>query len=128
MEPQDEQTKRTIELSRPKRDGPLEILKRAYEDQSRDPTAIEVERLIRGQFGDEYLPAEFLHNVTCHEKVCKIDMYWTEENPLVVMAFAMKTGPLLTGYIATDPEPEPDREGRTLVTLYMLRQGELEDL
>jgi hypothetical protein len=128
MEPQDEQRKKTIELTRPRKSGPLEILERAYEDQSRDASAMEVEKLIREQFGDEHLPTEFLHNVTCHEKVCKIEMYWTEDNPLVLMALAMKTGPLLTGYIAFVPDPGPDREGRTLVTVYILREGDLADL
>jgi hypothetical protein len=128
MDSQDEQMKKMVELARPQKGGPLEILKRVYEDDSRDATASDIEKLIRDQFGDEYLPTEYLHSVTCHERACKIQMYWTEKNPLVLMAFAMKTGQLLTGYIASDPEPEPDQKGRTLVTLYILREGDILDL
>lgn len=126
-EPASEQDQ-TVELTRPKADGPIKLLKRVYEDESRDATAKKTEKLIRDEFGTEYLPADTLHNVTCHKSVCKVDAYWTEKNPLVLMALAMKVGHKLTGYIAFDPEPEPDRDGRVLVSVYFLRAGyELSD-
>lgn len=127
-EPEIEQNDKMVEMARPKRGGPLKILKSVYEDETRDETANKTEKLIRDKFGSEHLPAEFFHNVTCHKSVCRVDMYWTEKNPFVLMALAMELGRSLTTFIAFDPDPEPDREGRTMVTVYILRKGDISDL
>jgi hypothetical protein len=120
---QSEQTDKSLEALRPKADGPVDVLKRVYRTESRDETSQDTERLIREEFGPEYLPIDALQNVICHKSVCKIEMYWSEQNPTVVMALAMKIGPLLTGHMAFDPAPEPDDRGRLLVDIYVVRPG-----
>jgi hypothetical protein len=112
-----------VELLRPKTVGPLDVLKRVYRTESSDATSQDTERLIREQFGPEYLPSDVLQNVTCHKSVCKIDLFWTEERPSVVMALTMKIGPLMTGHMAFEPAPEPDNKGRVLVEMYVVRAG-----
>lgn len=103
--------------------GPLKILKRVYADESADLTAKDTERQIQETFGTKELPNDALHSVICHKSVCKIDIYWSEEVPLVHVALAMKVGPFLTGFIAMEPSPERERDGSLLIELYFLRAG-----
>jgi type IV secretory pathway VirB10-like protein len=118
-----EQETKWLEHLRPKLAGPLDVLKRVYRTESRDATSQDTERLIREQFGPEYLPSDALQNVTCHKSVCKIEMFWTEQRPTVVMALTMKIGPLMTGHMAFEPASEPDSKGRVLVEMYIVRAG-----
>lgn len=112
----------------PQAQGPLKLLKRAYRNDSRDETSQAIERLIRAQFDPKIFPMELLRGVNCHKSVCKIDVLWSEEHLMVLAAVAMNATPLLTGHIAFEPEPEPDRNGYVLIEIYILRPGyDLED-
>ncbi len=103
--------------------GPLDVLKRAYQYESRDATSQALERLILERLGPEHFPAELLYNVKCHTSVCKIDVLWTEEHPMALAAVAAKVNSILTGHIAFDPAPELDRNGNLMVDIYILRSG-----
>lgn len=118
-----EQERKALELLRPKAAGQIELLKRVYRRESSDATSQDTERRIREEFGPKDLPVEALQNVTCHRSVCKIEMFWSEQHPLVLVALTMTVGPLLTGHMAFDPAPEPDRKGRLLVDAYVVRPG-----
>lgn len=126
-ESETEQKQKTIKVTTPERTGPLKALKRFYEDESRDAKANKIEKQIRDEFGSEYLPVELLRNVVCHKSVCKVEMYWSEKNPLGLMVLSLKMAATLTGYVAFDPEPKPDRDGRTLVAVYALREGDISE-
>jgi hypothetical protein len=112
-----------VERLRPRAIGEIDLLKRVYRTESSDATSRETERLIRNEFGNDMVPIDALQHVSCHTSVCKIDLYWTEKNPTVLMALQMKLGPAMTGQMALDPAPEPDRRGRVLVELYVVRKG-----
>jgi hypothetical protein len=109
---QEEQTRKFLELLRPKAVGPLGLLKRVYRTESRDVTSRDTERFIRNEFGRGTIPVDALQNVTCHTSACRIDLFWTERNRTV-----------MGGQMAVDPAPGPDRLGRLPVALYIVRRG-----
>jgi hypothetical protein len=86
-------------------------------------TSQDTERLIRKQFGSIFLPTDALKNVSCHESVCKIEIFWTPRRSAIVVSLAMTLRRLLTNHIALEPAVELDSQGRLLVKMYIVRAG-----
>jgi len=112
----------------PAAQGPLKLLKGLYQDESRDPTYESTEKLIRAQFDPKIFPVERLHAVTCHKSVCKIGVFWSAQQQMVLAGVLMNVYPILSIHFAFEPVSEPDDKGDVLVEMYILRKGlELED-
>jgi hypothetical protein len=107
----------------PKSSGAVDVLKRAYAQESSDASSREIEQQIRSLFGAEYLPIEMLRSITCRKTVCKISVYWTKDNPLSYMVLVMKVGYQQSDVFAIESASEPDREGRLPVDVYVIRSG-----
>ncbi len=112
-----------LQIRPPAPQGPIEVLRRVYQQESRDATSRSIELLIRKQLGPEFFPSDLIEDVDCRKSVCKIDVLWHNEQPMVLAGVAMRVGPLLSGHIGFDPAPEPDRDGYFVVEMYILRAG-----
>lgn len=109
--------------------GPLKLLKGLYQDESHDPIDESTERLIRAQFDPKIFPVELLHTVICHKSVCKIAVFWSNKQPMVLAGVMVNLHPILSVHFALEPVSEPDDKGDVLIDMYILRKGfELEDL
>ena len=114
----------------PEAAGPLAELRGAYEADGPTSETADVERTIRDLFGSiPELPVDSLRHIECRERVCKVDIWWSEKTPHVYMALAMTVSAQQSHYVAVDPGTERNVDDELPLTVYVLRAGhELEEL
>ena len=103
--------------------GPIKLFKGLYQDESRDPTYESLERQIRAQFDPKIFPLERLHTVSCRKSICKIAVFWSLEQQMVMAGVIMNVAPILSSHYAFESVTEPDKKGYVLIEMYILRKG-----
>jgi hypothetical protein len=79
----------------PESSGPLEELKRAFDQEPRASSAVAAEAAIHTGFEGPAVKPGLLESVLCRTTVCRVRMRWTRDRALGFMAGLM--------YVVTDP-------------------------
>jgi hypothetical protein len=106
----------------PSPEGPLQELGSAYDRESRDPKSAPAEARIRALFGTPEVPADMLRDVSCHETVCKVGVYWSVEQQNAYMIALMGMINDFGDRIAWRPDGAPDRAGRHPMDVFVVRR------
>lgn len=107
----------------PERSAMLDPFKKAYSNDSTDSAAAKVEREVREILASVQVPDDMVQAVSCHRRVCRLRLVWSEADPTKMMAAHMGLGTQFNSFIQTDPLGEIDDQGQQTVDVYVLRRG-----
>jgi hypothetical protein len=117
-EPNDE---RPREEHRPEKMGPVDELKAAYDHDTRDNDAGEVEERIREQFKQVDVPEGMLRRVTCVKSACKLELRWTVGDSQAYMIAMMGLVKNVSEKLAAVPVGEDEGQQVHSIEVYVSR-------
>jgi hypothetical protein len=107
----------------PRATGPTEVLKAAYDNQTRDALwAKDTETRIGTLFTGD-VPAEMLQNANCRKAVCRLQLRWTRERATAYVAVYQSLHQEFGPEVGVEPIGALDADGRQQVDIYVTRKG-----
>jgi hypothetical protein len=104
--------------------GQTEVLKHAYDTQSRDPLwATDAESKIGGLFASKDMPAGMLQGASCRRAVCRIELNWSSEHAAAFLRVYQGVIQEFGTDLAMQPLPAEEGAVNQRLDLYLTRKG-----
>lgn len=124
--PDNEATGAAQEAPLPQAQGPVAVLKGAFESEPRDALwAKEAEAKIATVFSGEDIPDTLFDKSACQKTVCRVEVTWSQENAAPFLDSVEELHKTFGNDFAVEPQAPADKEGEDAlaVYVYVMRKG-----